>query len=124
MNQEHTEALARVSERIRGFDEACNEREYTDVGDAWEILYAAREAIDNAVGAKTPNGPYYGCEACGCTDIEYQCWVELNTGKPTDDCGSLNVWCPQCDDAESRSVEVDRLKPYDPSERGGIPEGA
>ena len=53
----------------------------------------------------------FGCTHCGCTDIEYQSWVELNTGIVTDDCGSSDIWCPQCE-AESRCDEVDALKPY------------
>ena len=57
--------------------------------------------------------PLYGCVHCGCTDIEYQSWVEVNTGIVTDDCGSNNRWCPQCQDSESRSEEVDLLKPYE-----------
>ena len=122
MNEQHRETLGLVAERIRGFDKACREVDYTEIGDAWDLLYEARDAIDEALKSVEKRGPYYGCAACGCTDIEYQCWVAMNTDRPTDDCGSSNVWCPQCEDSEGRSVEVEQLKPYDPEASHGIPE--
>ena len=73
-------------------------------------------------GRPKPSGPFWGCMDCGCTDIEHESWVETNGGKPTDDCGSKNIWCPQCETSEGRAVEVSELRPYD-AERDLVKEG-
>jgi hypothetical protein len=123
MNQEQRNELEFVRDRIVGFDAECSEKEYTDTGDAWDLLNAAKGAIEGALKQKEPNGPFMGCLECGCTDIEHECWVETNTNRPTDDCGSKNIWCPQCQTSEGRCIEVDKLKPYDAEAEHGIPEG-
>ncbi len=76
------------------------------------ILQGCEQSGDWVWRLLPPPEHLFGCSECGCTDIEHESWVETNTGKVTDDCGSLSVWCPQCENADNRSVEVDRLKPY------------
>lgn len=60
------------------------------------------------------NQPLYGCETCGCTDIESSTWVNMNTREeiggdaPTD-----SIFCPQCE-ADCTAHEVPASKSYVP----------
>ena len=54
----------------------------------------------------TEKKTYYACKVCGCTDIEAEFWVELNTMKVTDDAGSDTNWCPQCQRGSSRQPGI------------------
>ncbi len=74
---------------------------------------ASMPGTDFIICKAAQEGQLYGCSECGCTDIEYECWVLLNTNEMTDDCGGSNIWCPQCESHELRSTEVDELKPYE-----------
>ncbi len=46
------EQLTLVHERIVAFDKECEEREHTDVGDAWDILNHAEGVLSSVLGAK------------------------------------------------------------------------
>ncbi len=58
----------------------------------------------------------YCCRECGCTDVDGQFWVSLNTietidgkgevGALNNDCGD-EYWCPQCEDSDAVVCHVD-----------------
>lgn len=90
--------------------------ELAEVSDTYQAVYCRDCHTGEQSGKwvwRERRKPLFGCAYCGCTDIEYESWVEVNTGNVTDDCNSRNRWCPQCQDSETRSDEVDRLQPYD-----------
>ena len=89
--------------------------ELAEVPDTYQSIYCRDCGLDELHGKwvwRERSGVLWGCEECGCTDIEHQSWVDANTGEVTDDCGSRDVWCPQCECSEARCEEVERLKPY------------
>lgn len=46
MNEAQRERLKAVRDRIKEFNDECEEAEYTDTDEVWEILGEAYDAID------------------------------------------------------------------------------
>ena len=41
----------------------------------------------------------YSCGNCGKTNIQHECWVDVNTDKVLDGIdGNDSVWCPDCEE--------------------------
>lgn len=96
------------------FDE-CAEVITIPTHEARAYVKALNLAIRESVGS------WSACPECGCTDVQDQVWLELNTEEPMDSCESY-MWCPQCAagdgetfgaDGEIHTLDfVDAPKPY------------
>ncbi len=78
---------------------------------AREYVKALQRAISESVGI------WYACPVCGCTDVQVQNWVYVNTEEVVDSCGGY-AWCVQCGNgadgeiSETGMIEVDREQPF------------
>lgn len=82
----------------------------------WETI--VREAIASGVDFVGDNVvEYEACDECGCTDIQSECWVTVNTSEVQDSSGD-GYFCPQCDvngdgDGHRRNTVFTKvLKPF------------
>ena len=70
MTPQQREALRNVRDRIKEFSEECEQNEHTDVGEAWQILDEAYNAID-WLFTPTKDVDRRGCCAdCGTETVE------------------------------------------------------
>lgn len=100
------------------FDE-CAEVITIPTHEARQYVKALNLAIRESVGV------WSACPECGCTDVQDQVWLEINTEEPMDSCESY-MWCPQCaagdgdtlaDGEISNLDEVSAAKPFQQPKR-------
>jgi hypothetical protein len=48
------------------------------------------------------------CKECGCTEVEAQFWVKLNTAEVTTESDDDTVWCPYCEEHVPLNYEEDK----------------
>lgn len=104
---EQRETLKAVLHRIHEFNELCEEEEYTDSGDLWEIVGEAYNAIDalfTPTKPAVPAGARKVCTECGGGNAEYSvpAWFNANTHEQTgvdEDADVMYTYCPDCDES-------------------------
>ena len=58
------------------------------------------------------------CRKCGSDEIQYNAWVDMNTGEAMDEGPSDDYWCPDCEDHVSHTDEVETQIPASGWENG------
>ena len=46
---------------------------------------------------------WWACPECGCTDVQDQVWIDVNTDEPHDSCDRY-MWCPQCAQGDGETL--------------------
>ncbi len=119
MNQDTLEALRLALDRIQDFNRECEEAEYTDTGDAWDVIGQAHDAIE-AVFTPTKNEetarPEYRCDTCGGHRLHrcFYVWADAVSGhfylsgaEATDWGNTADWYCLDCGENTLASIPDD-----------------
>jgi hypothetical protein len=126
MNDKTIMLLGEALGRISKLNAESAQAEHTDVGDVWDTLYFARDAMRAAVSEVVGDDPIVGsdapgdrvsmdkvCEECGGNDISFEGWISWSVEYQrfeVDDVCDKGHHCKQCD-GTTHTIDVE-WKPY------------